>query len=198
MRALSDERLAEALDPGTLQRGVGYADDEMVTQVATLNRGRVVVAKVRGSGSQSYQTIVSQHSDPKDDVLEWSARCSCPVATDCKHAVAVILTVRAALGVEPGSDDALAVGVMPVGRDARQSAVARAVRLALHGSDSGTADVGTRSVTLGADTPYELGRLEARLHSALWCEWLQGRSDPPSADGLSVTVAISATDHHRA
>lgn len=106
--------------------------------------------------------------------------------------------VRAALGVEPGSDDALAVGVMPVGRDARQSAVARAVRLALHGSDSGTADVGTRSVTLGADTPYELGRLEARLHSALWCEWLQGHSAPLSADGLSVTVAVSATDHHRA
>ncbi|MDN5717255.1 MAG: DEAD/DEAH box helicase [Janibacter sp.] len=98
VRTLTDERLEEALDLGTFQRGVGYADREMVTQIATLNRGRVVVAKVKGSGAQSYQTIISQHSDPKDDVLEWSARCSCPVATDCKHAVAVILTVRDALG----------------------------------------------------------------------------------------------------
>ena len=99
MRVLSDQRLDEALDRGTLQRGADYAREGMVTQIATLNRGRVVVAKVRGSGSQSYQTIVSQHSHPKDDVLEWSARCSCPVATDCKHAVAVILTVREVLGV---------------------------------------------------------------------------------------------------
>lgn len=98
VRTLTDERLEGALDAGSLQRGSAYAEQEMVTQIATLNRGRVVVAKVRGSGSQSYQTIISQHSDPKDDVLEWSARCSCPVATDCKHAVAVILTVRAALG----------------------------------------------------------------------------------------------------
>nr|WP_246297457.1 DEAD/DEAH box helicase [Janibacter cremeus] len=70
----------------------------MVTQAAALNRGRGIVAKVSGSGREAYQTIVSLDGDPQDSVVEWSARCSCPVGTDCKHAVAVLLTVRDHLG----------------------------------------------------------------------------------------------------
>ena len=66
-----------------------------------------------------------------------------------------------------------------------------AVRAALHGVESGTADVGRLSVTLGADSPYELGRLVARLTTALWCEWLVGEAGPPSADGLSAVVQIA-------
>ena len=55
----------------------------------------------------------------------------------------------------------------------------------------GTADVGRLSVTLGADSPYELGQLVSRLCTALWCEWLVGAAESPSADGLSVVVRIS-------
>ena len=61
----------------------------------------------------------------------------------------------------------------------RLDAVSRAVRAALHGVESGTADVGRLSVTLGADSPYELGQLVARLRAALWCEWLVGEADVP-------------------
>jgi superfamily II DNA or RNA helicase len=131
VRALTDERLEEALDLGTFQRGVGYADEEMVTQIATLNRGRVVVAKVKGSGAQSYQTIISQHSDPKDDVLEWSARCSCPVATDCKHAVAVILTVRDALGGDQPATVAWEEALAPLAADPTPERLDQGVPLAL-------------------------------------------------------------------
>jgi coenzyme F420-0:L-glutamate ligase/coenzyme F420-1:gamma-L-glutamate ligase len=109
--------------------------------------------------------------------------------------------VRAALGVEPGSADARLVGIPPASRttDTRLDAVGRAVRAALHGVGSGTADIGQLSVTLGADTPFELGRLTARLEAALWCEWLQGSVGSPSADGLTVEVAISGVhgpSHH--
>ena len=72
--------------------------------------------------------------------------------------------------------------------------MSRAVRLALHGVDSATADVGPLTVTLGADTPYELGVVVARLRAALWTELLQGEAEVPSADGLSVLVHVSA-DH---
>jgi coenzyme F420-0:L-glutamate ligase/coenzyme F420-1:gamma-L-glutamate ligase len=99
--------------------------------------------------------------------------------------------VRAALGIEPGSPEAEAVGVAPAGPDTRLDAVSRAARAALHGVESGTADVGRLSVTLGADGPYELGQLVTRLCTALWCEWLVGRPDPPSADGLSTVVHVS-------
>jgi coenzyme F420-0:L-glutamate ligase/coenzyme F420-1:gamma-L-glutamate ligase len=100
--------------------------------------------------------------------------------------------VRAALGVEPGTDDALGVGIPPAVPDTRVDAVSRAVRTALHGVATGTADVGPLSVTLGADSPYELGTLVARLQATLWCELLRGDADAPSADGLTVVVHVSA------
>ncbi|WP_256792695.1 coenzyme F420-0:L-glutamate ligase [Terrabacter sp. Ter38] len=99
--------------------------------------------------------------------------------------------VRAALGIEPGSPEAVDVGIAPAGTDTRLDAVSRAVRAALHGVESGTADVGRLSVTLGADSPYELGQLVARLRAALWCEWLAAEAGPPSADGLSAVVHVS-------
>lgn len=99
--------------------------------------------------------------------------------------------VRAALGIEPGSPAAAAVGVAPAADDTRVEAVSRAVRAALHGVESGTADVGPLEVTVGADSPYELGQLVARLCTALWCEWLVGEAGPPSADGRSAVVRVS-------
>ncbi|EWT00483.1 F420-dependent oxidoreductase [Intrasporangium oryzae NRRL B-24470] len=99
--------------------------------------------------------------------------------------------VRASLGIEPGSEVAERVGIAPVHGDSRLEAVARATQAALHGVESGTADIGHVSVTLGADGPYELGILTARLCSALWCEWLVGEPQTPAADGLSVVVGVS-------
>lgn len=100
--------------------------------------------------------------------------------------------VRAALGVEPGSREAASVGIAQAGPESRREALSRAVRTALHGFESGTADVGQLSVTLGAESSYELGRLVARLQAALWCEWLVGTAGPPAADGLSTVVHVSA------
>ncbi|WP_404388228.1 coenzyme F420-0:L-glutamate ligase [Humibacillus xanthopallidus] len=99
--------------------------------------------------------------------------------------------VRAALGAPPGSDLALEVGIPPVGPETRAEAVARAVRLALALDDEATADVGEASVTLGADSPYELGRLVARLQAALWCDGLAGDPAVPAADGCSVVVQVT-------
>ncbi|WP_374970150.1 coenzyme F420-0:L-glutamate ligase [Terrabacter sp. BE26] len=100
--------------------------------------------------------------------------------------------VRAALGIEPGSPEAAEVGIAQAAGESRREALSRAVRTALHGFESGTADIGQLSVTLGADSSYELGHLVARLQAALWCEWLVGRAGPPSADGLSAVVHVSA------
>ena len=100
-----DDAILAATDEGSFQRGLDYAARGMVQQVATLNRGRVVVAKVAGSERGTYQTIVSLRSDPRDAVVEWGARCSCPVARDCKHAVAVLLSVRDVLGGSAGGGE---------------------------------------------------------------------------------------------
>ncbi|MDN5790534.1 MAG: hypothetical protein L0H25_06665, partial [Micrococcales bacterium] len=99
--------------------------------------------------------------------------------------------VRAALGIEPGSASARQVGIPPVSGDTRARSLARAVGVALHAVPGATADVGPQSITLGADSPYDLGRVTARLQAALWCDGLVGTPSPPSADELSVAVGIS-------
>ncbi len=99
--------------------------------------------------------------------------------------------VRAALGVPPGSALALEVGIPPVGPDTRAESVARAVRVALAADDEATADVGEASVTLGADSPFELGHLVARLQAALWCDGLAGEPAVPAVDGCSVVVQVA-------
>ena len=98
--------------------------------------------------------------------------------------------VRAALGVEPGTEIAQQVGIASVLPEPRSETVGRAVRLALVGDEEATADVGEHSVTLGADGPYELGLLVSRLVTALWCESLVGEPAVPAADGCSVVVAV--------
>ncbi|GAA5027347.1 coenzyme F420-0:L-glutamate ligase [Terrabacter aeriphilus] len=99
--------------------------------------------------------------------------------------------VRAALGVQPGSPESAAVGIAPVAPDTRIGAVSRAVRLAVHDREGATADVGPDTVTLGADTAYDLGALVTRLQAALWCERLVGDPATPAADGLSVVVGVT-------
>ncbi|EWT03825.1 F420-dependent oxidoreductase, partial [Intrasporangium chromatireducens Q5-1] len=83
-------------------------------------------------------------------------------------ALGKVEAVRAALGVEPGSPESEAVGIPPAAPGTVRDSVRRAVALALHAVPEGRADVGDESVRLGADSPYELGRLTARLEAALW------------------------------
>ena len=101
--------------------------------------------------------------------------------------------VRAALGVAPGTPLASRVGIPPAGPDTRAGAVSRAVRVALALDEDATADVGDDSVTVGAEDPYALGRLVARLQAALWCDGLEGAPLAPAADGCSVVVRVSAS-----
>jgi coenzyme F420-0:L-glutamate ligase/coenzyme F420-1:gamma-L-glutamate ligase len=100
--------------------------------------------------------------------------------------------VRAALGIEPGTPPAEAVGIPRQGDETRLERVSRAVSVALTGVEGATADVGPRSITLGADNLFDLGVLAARLRSALWCEWLEATYEPPGAGMLSVTARVTA------
>ncbi|WP_347350272.1 coenzyme F420-0:L-glutamate ligase [Intrasporangium sp.] len=98
--------------------------------------------------------------------------------------------VRAALGVAPGSARSAAVGISPARPGPQCEAVRRAVALALHTVPGGRADVGETSVRLGADGPYELGRLLARFEVALAAESLVGTPGVPTVDGCAVEVAL--------
>jgi len=89
---VTDAELNRRFGAATVARGRQYASLGRVSAVRC--SGPVATASVRGSGYRSYHTTVVG-GDGTDTLV---ATCSCPVRSDCKHAVAVILALRS-----PGS-----------------------------------------------------------------------------------------------
>ena len=84
-------------DDATLNRRFGASTVARGRQYANLGRvgaiqvsGHLATAPVRGSGYRSYVTSVSAASG----IGSLRGTCSCPVRQDCKHCVALILTMR--------------------------------------------------------------------------------------------------------
>ena len=90
---VSDDQIVGSVGRRTFLRGCSYAERGRVRSVAASAGGDILTGQVRGSGGRNYQTMVYCHSsdDPRP---AWTSSCSCPVGTDCKHAVAVLLTAR--------------------------------------------------------------------------------------------------------
>ncbi|NMO04553.1 DEAD/DEAH box helicase [Gordonia sp. TBRC 11910] len=82
--------LLESFPAGAIERGTAYARQDRITDASWSPDGRRLAASCRGSGGHVYRTVVDFviNSTPPRVV---STRCSCPVAFDCKHAVALII-----------------------------------------------------------------------------------------------------------
>lgn len=189
LRVLDDLRGGSDADGKPLEVTTRALADE-IASAADLAKGKVdgvPAAVVRGLPGLLLDEPLEAHPRGRDLVR---------TGPDDWFGYGRVEAVRAALGIEPGSALAEQVGIAPAAGGPRLEAVARATRAALHGVESGTADIGHVSVTLGAAGPYELGVLMARLCTALWCEWLVGDPQTPSADGLSVVVDVSGLHGH--
>lgn len=157
-----------------------------IAAAADLVKGKVhavPVAVVRGLSS-----LVPDAADPNAP----RARDLVRTGPDDWFGYGRVEAVRAALGVEPGTDLAKQVGIPPTNRAESTvfDALARAVRAALVGVASGTVAFDELEVTLRADSPFELGRLTARLEAALWSEGLRSVRAEPSIDGTSVVISV--------
>ncbi|HVW81130.1 MAG TPA: DEAD/DEAH box helicase [Mycobacteriales bacterium] len=85
-------------DP-TFERGRAYAREGAVRIVPTGAASNMVLAQVAGNSPSPYQTRVSRPSSARRQI---TSRCSCPIAVDCKHAVAVMLAAREQYGDQSG------------------------------------------------------------------------------------------------
>ncbi|MFC7597191.1 SNF2-related protein [Terrabacter sp. GCM10028922] len=104
---VTDPDIAQQVGSRTFDRGQAYAAERRVRSLATRPDGMMLLGTIDGSGSETYQTIIEARPHPKGRSHLWSGRCSCPVGTDCKHVVALMLTARdVARGkvVEPAGD----------------------------------------------------------------------------------------------
>ncbi len=124
---LTDLELERRFGLDTLHRGQVYATQGRVGSIRRADQ--LVMAQVRGSGYLSYQTSVVCQAGPASLV----ATCTCPIRRDCKHAVALILHMRAVQQrrVTPAWQQALAPLV------AQASGGRGGVPLALQVNDSG-------------------------------------------------------------
>ncbi|MFL5337517.1 MAG: SWIM zinc finger domain-containing protein, partial [Geminicoccaceae bacterium] len=96
MKLPFDEReVRAAFDGATFQRGRHYALDGAVRGLKVSDDGRRLWAQVRGSGRQPYRVQVTVADGRGRRVVSY---CSCPIGSQCKHGVAVMLSALRSSG----------------------------------------------------------------------------------------------------
>ena len=95
--------LAEAVGPDTYEQGVQYARQHMVVRALCKKSGGVLAGTVRGQYGHVYTTTARfSAADGTGPRLPrfLQGECSCPVGVNCKHVVALVLTVTARLAAD--------------------------------------------------------------------------------------------------
>ena len=118
----------------TYQRGVAYQRNREVIRYSYDEDERTLTGLVNGSTIIPYEVTVRFFPDVSGSAT-FTARCTCPVLTDCKHAVALMLTAldRASVAKKALSEHPRPVGVP--GAAAKEAAEAKG------SADSKSADV---------------------------------------------------------
>jgi superfamily II DNA or RNA helicase len=88
---LSDSAIRRTVGYDALRRGQAYASQGRVSQVEARHGGRQLTATVQGAAPRPYLTTVTARESG------WSGACSCPVAVDCKHVAALLVSLRESL-----------------------------------------------------------------------------------------------------
>ncbi|HEX5563183.1 MAG TPA: DEAD/DEAH box helicase [Nocardioidaceae bacterium] len=201
---ISDEDLSRELGVATFMRGAAYHRSGAVGSLSA-STGGVLVGGVRGSRGRRYHTIVNAPLvRGRPDPSTWTSHCSCPMTTDCKHVVAVILEARERLLVEeapppvPAWESAFE-GLMaqrPVEPDREH------LRLALHVevAETTSSRYGSTATPALRLRPVTEGRNGGWVRTGVsWREleygYLRARLDPAQRDCL---MAVLATARARA
>ncbi|WP_299953556.1 DEAD/DEAH box helicase [uncultured Modestobacter sp.] len=87
---VTDEALADAVGPEVLERARSYVA-RGVLDLRHSDDARRLTGLVQGSGPEPYRTVVVRTDGGR---VPWAGACTCPVGDDCKHAVAVLLSLR--------------------------------------------------------------------------------------------------------
>ena len=92
--------LAEAVEPGSYERGVQYVRQHAVVRALWKLSAGALAGTVRGQYGNVY-TTTARFSSADGLVHRFEGgECSCPVGSNCKHVVALVLTATGALRPE--------------------------------------------------------------------------------------------------
>ena len=121
----------------TYQRGLAYQRNREVIRYSYDEDERTLTGLVNGSTIIPYEVTI-RFFPAVSGSATFTARCTCPVLTDCKHAVALMLT---ALDRASVAKKALSEHPGPVGVPSAPSAAAKGVAQAKGSADSKGADI---------------------------------------------------------
>jgi superfamily II DNA or RNA helicase len=120
--------LEEAAGPTSYARGLAYARKRAVISMRWDETASAVRGRVQGSYGEAYTTTAYFASGYGPALAFAEGECSCPVAMDCKHVVALVLTAAGLVGAprkapakpkpltwEQSLDALLALGPAPTG-----------------------------------------------------------------------------------
>ncbi len=169
----------------TLERGLIYASQGRVEQLVLDEDGDRAASYVRGTRREPYYVVVTIDRSPLGELKSFAGECTCPVAVNCKHAVALLLTIASVA-------DGLASGRLrpPSSRDEPPSSRAG---LSLfvddsHGSDLSTKAADGQPMTWEASLRGLVSTSDTRLPGQ---QWGSDRPDPVvNAVGLQFEVVF--------
>lgn len=93
MNVDDDVMLGLMVDEGTYRRGLDYVETGRVLDARWLKPGTHAAGEVRGSGDARYRVSVRLHRRSSGQLSSFAGDCDCPVGRNCKHAVALFLTL---------------------------------------------------------------------------------------------------------
>ena len=103
---VTDAALADAVGPEVLDRARPYVA-RRVLDVRQADDARRLTGLVQGGAPAPYRTTVVRTDGGR---VGWAGACTCPVGDDCKHAVAILLSLRSAIRSAPGGPRSSARG----------------------------------------------------------------------------------------
>jgi len=196
---LSAAWLARVTDDGSWKRGSRYFRDghAKLDQVEHLPDGGLrLIGSCRGTAFEPYRQHIEIRRERGALVLE--GECSCPVAFNCKHVVALVLTWQALAPREPGGRDEIADWLAEVPGDdkpATQSAEALLYLLDKARDPSGDIEIEFNIARLKKDGAWGKGRTTHA--SAIHNSWARP-SYLRAIDEEILTLVRASRQHDRA
>ncbi len=112
------QELRRIFDAATVSRGADYAARGQVRAADADPRGEAVEGRVAGSGGRVYVQEIALEWAVGGRLLEVDGGCTCPVGWNCKHVVAVLLSLERKLRSRDRSVGAPAGGPAAMSREA--------------------------------------------------------------------------------
>ena len=85
--------LVKLIDPPTWERGLALYISQHVQKLQIVRNGEgwLLVGLVQGSKRDAYEVTIELELTHDGQVAQWDSLCECPVGTQCKHGVALML-----------------------------------------------------------------------------------------------------------